>query len=206
MSKGLRNGIIAAGVILVISVGLGALGASSISVMATSCGIGAVVWYILQNLSGNRAVSSVTSAERARLLAEPPPPGQALIYVYREGFVGRAVGYDVVLDFVRVAQLKSPRCTRVVVSPGDHTLAANPPGFAGTQSKAGSIAFTIQPGETIVFALKLRVGMVQGAVELLRELDARTAVARLATITMVTPEITPAVSTPAGAAPPPPPL
>lgn len=188
MSKQLRNGIIAGAVIVVTSFILGALGDTTLSSTAVSVGLGAFVWYFLQNVAGNRTVKSVPDAERNRLLAEPVPAGQAVLYILREGIRGALVGWEVELDEHKLAQLKSPRFTRVVVAAGEHTLKVNPPGFAGTQTKAANSTVTLAAGEVAVFSLHTSTGMLQNQIQFRRENDTAAAIARLGSITMVAPE------------------
>lgn len=84
--------------------------------------LGLATWYILMNLSGNRPTRTMAPADRAALLAEPPPSGSAIVYVARQVFSGGMAGFDIVLDGEQVAQLKSPQSTRLIVAPDAHTL------------------------------------------------------------------------------------
>lgn len=51
--------------------------------------------------------------------------------MFRNQFVGRAVGINVLIDGREVAQLKSPRFARIVLTPGAHRIA----GYTGTNKK-----------------------------------------------------------------------
>ena len=77
--------------------------------LVTGLIMGAFTAYIMANLAGNRKVATADPAAKAQALAFTPPAGKALIYLYREGFVGKAAGLNVAVDGKVVAQLKSPR-------------------------------------------------------------------------------------------------
>ena len=47
------------------------------------------VTYIFANLAGNRKVATVEGGEKDAALQLQPPPGKALLVVFREGFVAK---------------------------------------------------------------------------------------------------------------------
>ena len=83
---------------------------------------------VFRNLRTNRKVTLATAEQRAEALAFAPTAGKASLVIFRNQFVGRAVGVNVLIDGREVAQLKSPRFTRVLLTPGAHRLA----GYTGT--------------------------------------------------------------------------
>ncbi len=83
---------------------------------------------VFRNLQTNRKVADATPEQRAEALAFAPVAGKAALYVFRNQFVGRAVGVNVLIDGRAVAQLKSPRFTRILLTPGAHRIA----GYTGT--------------------------------------------------------------------------
>lgn len=87
---------------------------------------GAVI--VFRNLQTNRKVADATPEQRTEALRFAPAPGKATLYVFRNQFVGRAVGINVLIDGREVAQLKSPRFTRITLAPGPHRIA----GYTGT--------------------------------------------------------------------------
>lgn len=104
---------------------------------------------IVRNLMSNRRVENAPADVRARALTFSPEPQKAALYILRKQWVGRAVGVNVMIDGRDVAQLKSPRFTRVLLSPGSHTIA----GYTGTAKKPaeGSTApITAAAGQIIV--------------------------------------------------------
>ena len=88
--------------------------------------VGGVI--VFRNFQTNRKVAEATFEQRAEALSLAPVAGKAALYVFRNQFVGRAVGVNVLIDGREVAQLKSPRFTRILLSPGAHRIA----GYTGT--------------------------------------------------------------------------
>lgn len=86
---------------------------------------------IVRNLQTNRKETPATIDQRNEALRFEPLPGKALLYVFRNQFVGRAVGVNVLIDGHEAAQIKSPRFTRIVLTPGSHRIA----GYVGTNKK-----------------------------------------------------------------------
>jgi hypothetical protein len=150
--------------------------------------IAILVFFVLQMLSGNRKEVRVDDAARQSSLHAAAPAGQALLYIYREGFMGKAVGWNVSLDGASLAQLRSPRFTQTTLSPGSHTLAASLGGFAATQNKPAETTFDAQPGEVIVFAMKSKMGAMSNTLIFVREANAPTALQKLSRIPMVAAE------------------
>jgi hypothetical protein len=83
---------------------------------------------VYRNLQTNRKVADAAPEQRTQALSFTPEPGKAALYVFRNQFVGRAVGVNVMIDGREAAQLKSPRFTRILLSPGPHRIA----GYVGT--------------------------------------------------------------------------
>jgi hypothetical protein len=125
-----------------------------------------------------------------------PPANYGLVYLHRGPLVGGlAVGIDVKLDNVKVAQLKVARFTRLVVAPGSHLLAAGSKTPFGelkqiAEAQRAKASFAISAGETAVFELKMIwTGMKKGTkLELVREADAAAASANLARVKMAASE------------------
>ena len=86
---------------------------------------------IYRNLQTNRKVAEATPQQRADALQFTPVADKAVLYVFRNQFVGRAVGVNVLIDGREVAQIKSPRFIRVLLTPGPHKIA----GYTGTNKK-----------------------------------------------------------------------
>jgi hypothetical protein len=143
--------------------------------MVVAIALFALIGYLIFNgLRRNRSVEKLTDAERARMLGEAPAAGGRVL-VYREGFVAKLSGIDIVIDGVPHAQLKSPQSVMVPVVPGDHQLVAKVAGKAQPP-----FAFTVGNGETAV----VRIGMGIAGCEISREDFVRVR-SKLATVTMV---------------------
>lgn len=129
---------------------------------------GMVVAVVLFNLSGNRRTASADAGAKQRALAFTPTPGKAALYLVRTGFVGKMAGMNLSVDGREVAQLKSPRFTRVDIAPGAHTLTAAFGGGLAGQTKPSELAFSCADGEIVVMKLGMSMGVVQNPVKIER--------------------------------------
>jgi hypothetical protein len=117
---------------------------------------GVIVW---RNLQTNRKVADATPEQRTEALTFAPVAGKAALYVFRNQFVGRAVGVNVLIDGREVAQLKSPRFTRILLTPGAHRIA----GYTGTNKKPADgegVALNAAAGEVLVAKCEVEAQMV----------------------------------------------
>ncbi|ANP47255.1 hypothetical protein [Candidatus Viadribacter manganicus] len=103
------------------------VGGEIMAIFALVVAVVAVV-IVVRNLQTNRNVAQATPQEREQALTFAPVAGKGVLYIFRNQFVGRAVGINVLIDGREVAQLKSPRFTRLLLTPGSHRLA----GYTGT--------------------------------------------------------------------------
>jgi hypothetical protein len=191
----IKNLLIAFAVALAAGFGFGFLDRLTDSPSSTTSALmpmvfGVIVFFILQMRSGNRKEVRVDDATRQSSLSAVAPDGKALLYIYREGFAGKMVGWNVSLDSTALAQLRSPRFTQTTVSPGPHTLAVSLGGMAGTQNKPAETTFEVQSGDLIVFAMKSKMGALSNKLLFVREPDAHAALQKLAKMPMVAPEQT----------------
>lgn len=114
---------------------------------------------VVRNLRTNRKVAEATFGERDDALKFTPVPGKAALYIFRNQFVGRAVGINVLIDGKEVAQLKSPRFTRVLLSSGAHRIA----GYTGTNKKPADgegLELVANAGEVYVAKCEVEPQMV----------------------------------------------
>ena len=140
--------------------------------------------FVFGNLSGNRNVAKASDAEKTAALASAPPDGKALVFVYRDAYVGKLVGMDIAIDGRPVAQIKSPRFTMVTVGAGRHVMSAGFSGFAGAQVKTETDPFDFAPGTTTVLKIANRVGLLQGGLKFDMQTDLAAAKRRLARMPM----------------------
>ncbi|PZO52737.1 MAG: hypothetical protein DCF16_08635 [Alphaproteobacteria bacterium] len=143
---------------------------------------------VYRNLQTNRKVAEATPQQRTEALAFAPPAGKAALYVFRNQFVGRVVGINVLIDGREVAQLKSPRFTHILLTPGAHRIA----GYTGTNKKPGDnegVALNAVAGEALVLKCEVEPQLVGVSVKFTPlALDAgRTDVAKIAR--MVVPDV-----------------
>jgi hypothetical protein len=129
-----------------------------------------------KSLSGNRRLEKMSDADRSRALAEAPVAARAL--VYREGFMAKLAGFDIAIDGVSYAQLKSPQSVAIDLPAGEHQLVVK---VAGKNQPP--FAFSAGTGEIAV----IRIGMGIAGAEISRE-DAAYARTKLTTIPMVKPD------------------
>jgi hypothetical protein len=91
---------------------------------------------IYRNLQTNRKVAEAPPGQRAHALAFAPEPSKAALYIFRNQWIGRAVGVNVLIDGRDVAQIKSPRFTRILLTPGSHRIS----GFISTNARPADVA------------------------------------------------------------------
>nr|WP_314525352.1 hypothetical protein [uncultured Brevundimonas sp.] len=152
--------------------------------------LGIFTAYIMANLVGTKLGKTATPEQKqAALDLRPQVSDQALLIVYREGFVGKAVGLALALDDQYVAQLKSPRFTALSVAPGGHQLSMAFSGLAGKQNKPTLEGFIAAPGETVVFRATMQMGMTQNRIIVERISADQDLVQRLKPMIMIAPEV-----------------
>ena len=195
MSKYIPSIIVGFVVALAVSFGLSflfsGLGADA-GYLPTLAGafLGIFTAYIMANLVGTKLGKTASPEQKqAALDLRPQVPDQALLIVYREGFVGKAVGLALALDDQYVAQLKSPRFTALSVAPGGHQLSMAFSGLAGKQNKPTLEGFIAAPGETVVFRATMQMGMTQNRIVVERISADQDLVQRLKPMIMIAPEV-----------------
>lgn len=179
-------------VALLLAFGLNSLAAAagqppSLSTWLPPMIFGTIVAYVMANLVGTKLVKAATASDKAAALTLRPEPGQALLIVLREGFVGKAAGLNVAVDDRVFAQLKSPRFTALSIPPGPHKASASFGGLAAAQSKAASEDFTTAPGEVVAFRILLSMGMTQNTVKMERVAAPESLVPKLKSMPMIAP-------------------
>ena len=182
--------LVVAGVIgAFFGIGLGARAADSpIALLIMIVIFVGLIAFVIAALASNRKVANASAEERAAALAFTPPPGKALLYCYRQGFMGKARGCELALDGRTFASIKSPRFTCVAIAPGPHRLTAWFAGVGGTAKRPGAAEFTAIAGEVRAFRMEMVMGLVTGAIEP-TEVLARDAAPALQGIAMVRPDI-----------------
>lgn len=151
--------------------------------------LGIFTAYIMANLAGTKLGKAATPEQKQAVLEARPEPGQALLIVYREGFVGKAAGMDLSVDDRFVAQLKSPRFTAISVSPGGHQLSMAFGGLAGKQNKPTLEGFIAAPGDVIAFRATMQMGMMKNRIVVERIESDEALLQRLKPMIMIAPEV-----------------
>ncbi len=133
---------------------------------------------IFRNLQTNRQVTAATPQQRTEALQFAPVADKAVLYVFRNQFVGRAVGVNVLIDGREVAQIKSPRFIRVVLNPGAHTIA----GYTGTNKPPGAgegDAIQANAGDVLIVKCEVQPQMVGAAVKFIPQPNGRADVQKI---------------------------
>lgn len=152
-------------------------------------GLAAAGMIVFRNLQTNRKVAEATFDQRDEALQFTSVAGKAALYIFRNQFVGRAVGVNVLIDGREAAQLKSPRFTRLLLTPGSHRIA----GYTGTNKKPADgqgLELIANAGEVYVAKCEVEAQMV-GVTIKFTPLTVDAARADLQKITrMVVPDVT----------------
>ena len=146
---------------------------------------GLFVAYIFGNLAGNRKVPTADAAEKQAALALKPPPGKALLVVYREGFVAKLAGLNIAVDGKEFVQLTAPKFTVLTLPAGAHTLTCGFGGLAGPQSKPGTYDFTVDAGAVATIGIGVKMGAMQGSMTFTTMQNVDAARAKVARMPMV---------------------
>lgn len=150
--------------------------------------VGVFTAYIMANLAGTRLGRAATPEQKQAVLDFRPEAGQALLIIFREGFVGKAVGMDLSVDDRFIAQLKSPRFTAVSVAPGGHQVSMAFGGLAGKQNKPTVEGFIAKPGDVVAFRAVMQMGMMKNRIVVERIESDDALVQRLKPMIMIAPE------------------
>jgi len=194
MSKTLQAVILGCVVALVVSIAggllLGMVGDTNpFGGVTAGVGIGLLSAFVFANLSGNRRIANASDADKAAALSRQPPPGKALIFLYREGYVARLAGMNLSIDDKPVAQLKAPRFTCIVVPAGHHVIAAKFGGMVSAQSLIGECALDVAADSAAAVRIGVRMTFGRNGVDLQPQADVAAARAHLAGLPMTPPDL-----------------
>jgi hypothetical protein len=185
MSKYLMPVFAGLGVAFAVGLVLGVLTGFDFTTVYIAGFFGVVTAYILANLAGNRKVAIAPAAEREVALRFEAPGDKAVVYVFREGFMGKAAGMEIALDGLAVAQLKSPRFTRLTLSAGPHTLSAYYGGLAGAQNRPSTYDLDAVAGSVTLLGVGASMGFLSNGLNFTPAVDIEAAKAKLAGFPMV---------------------
>lgn len=150
--------------------------------------LGVVGFIVFQNLQLNRKVTDASPEQRTAALAFAPDAGKAALYIYRNQFIGKAVGVNIDIDGRQAAQLKSPHFTRVTLAPGAHKLEL----YLGTPAKkkpgANNQDLNVAAGDVVILKIEIEPQMV-GTVIKTTATDAQKARTEIGSAKMVAPDV-----------------
>ena len=124
----------------------------------------AFIPYIIWNLLGTKSAVTMDATDRTAALAFATPADRAAVYFVRTGFMAKMVGMRVEVDGQVVAQLKSPRFTRIEVAPGAHHIKAGFSGGAGVQSRAAETSLACAAGDIHIIHFGIDVGAIKNKI------------------------------------------
>jgi hypothetical protein len=195
MSKTVQTIIVGFVVALIVSIGFGfvdSLQGENHAGGASLGGIGAGVAaaYLFYALSGNRRIASASNADKRAALDRAPPPGKALLFLYREGYIAKLVGLNLTVDGKPVGQLKSPRFTCVVVNPGAHEITCQFGAQIGGPAQTGHCSVDAPADGALAVRITAHIALTKGSgVQLEPQADVAAAKARMAGMPMTPPDL-----------------
>ena len=168
---------------------IGSAGGRDAGFTPTLVGIifGTFTWYIMANLAGNLKAKAATPEAKAAAVALRPEPGRAMLIVFREGFVGKAAGLNIIVDGQPRAQLKSPRFTAIALDPGSHEIETAFGALAGKQNRASHETFSVVAGDVVIFTAKVSMGALKNTITVERITPNQTISNRLSDMIMIAP-------------------
>jgi len=90
-----------------------------------------------------------TAADMEGKRFDPPPSGQAALYLYRSSVLGSEVMFSLADNQQPIGSLANKTWIRIEVAPGQHVITCNAPSYAPlTQTPAEAATVEIAPGET----------------------------------------------------------
>lgn len=181
LSKQLTFGAIVAGVSFLVSFLLAAItsgvpdNARTTPTWFIGLIFGTVAGAVYLLLANNKRMPLADDTERTKALAGPAT-GAAQLLVFRQGFVGKLAGVDVLIDGTVATQLKSPRFAALTIAPGRHEVLAEVQG-----KRTEPLLLDLAPDEVAA----VRIDMAIGRAKLTREADVAVARRALAKVPMV---------------------
>lgn len=91
---------------------------------------------------------------------DPPPPGQSVLYLYRNSLLGSEVAFTLADNQQPIGSLADKTWIRVEVPPGQHVITCAAPSHAPlTQTPAQAATVDVAPGETRFFEVDVWPGL-----------------------------------------------
>ncbi len=90
-------------------------------------GVSGMVASIVATRGANRRVARAAAMEEKEAKRFAPVADQATVYVFRDAFVGKVAGLDVLLDGTPIGQTRGKTFYRLQIAPGEHVLTSRNP-------------------------------------------------------------------------------
>lgn len=130
-------------------------------------GLALLTFLVLEMLQRNRKMRTGDADAKTDALRFEPHADRARLYVYREGFLARAAGLDVLVDESFVAQLTSPQFTVVTLDPGAHTVRVGFPKSAiNPKAPTWTHDIDVRAGDVTALRLTSKMGMKETSIEM----------------------------------------
>jgi len=109
--------------------------------------------------AGNRRVAKADAGARSEALAFSCAPDRSLLYIARTGFLGKAMGVNILVDGKTVTQLRTPRFAVVELAPGQHQLSAQiGNGDSAWSGAGGQFSTSLAAGSVTALHLAMKLG------------------------------------------------
>jgi len=118
-------------------------------------GMTGVVGAVAAGLGGNRRIARASRAEEKEEKQCTPVADRATVYVFRDAWVARAAGFDLLLDGTPVGQTRALTFYRLRLTPGEHVLASRNPRDGSQYEHRVSAG----PGSLLFLEQQLKIGM-----------------------------------------------
>ena len=152
--------------------------------------VGAIIGTLRKGLAGNRSERRLDGAERTTALGLQPAANEAIVVLEREGFAGKALGIDVVVDGTPRVQMRSPRAAVLRLAPGEHTFnAVIPSQLSGPANPP--LVLTLASGEVLFLDVAMVMGATRNTAKIERAADPGRARQKLASLPLLATEAVP---------------
>jgi hypothetical protein len=109
--------------------------------------------YAAELQQGTRPERFAASAVKTNALATAPAPPFGSLVVFRFGVPSKFIGMDLHIDGRSIAQLKSPRFTRVEVQAGEYELTAAFCSYVTNKRSPKAVQISISEGQTAIVGI-----------------------------------------------------
>lgn len=119
-----------------------------------SLGVSGIVASIAGTRGGNRSIAHAGSGAEEEAKRCAPVSDRATVYVFRDAFIGKLAGLDVLVDGTPVGQTRGKTFYRLELAPGEHLLTSRNP-KDGSQHE---YRLNAEPGSLVFLEQRLSMG------------------------------------------------